>query len=190
VGATPGLPCARCQRDEPTFAATTAALEYRSPTDRLIASFKYRQGLHLAVPLAGCLVETLIRQRRPSDAWPRQLVPVPMPPERLRQRGFNQASELARLVGKALSIPVNSRLVNRPGATTTQRGLSRAGRAANVQDAFVVRHPPAQHIAVVDDVMTTGATAESISQALCAAGTTKLEIWVVARTPQASAPQS
>lgn len=180
----PDLTCAACQSRRPSFERTVAALRYTSPTDKLIASLKYRQGLELARPLAQCLVTELDRKRRPLTAWPDQLVPVPMPPDRLRQRGFNQAAEIARVVGRELGIAVAASVAARTGAAETQRGLSRTARRGNVRNAFVARQTTAPHVAIVDDVMTTGATAEALSRALIAAGASKVEVWVVARTPQ------
>jgi ComF family protein len=181
---SPDLTCATCQTRPPSFVQTVAALRYAPPTDDLIAALKYREGLELARPLGHCLLEALDDARGALPAWPELIVPVPMPPDRLRQRGFNQAAEIARVIGNAMGIPVARGIAVRPGGAETQRGLSRAARRGNVRGAFVARGPAPPRVAIIDDVMTTGATAEALSRALRAAGASTVQVWVVARTPQ------
>lgn len=180
---SPELTCATCQTRRPGFVRTVAALRYAPPTDDLIAALKYREGLELARPLGHCLLEALDGTGTVLNAWPDRLVPVPMPSDRLRQRGFNQAAEIARVIGKGLGIPVARGIAVRAGGAGTQRGLSRAARRGNVRNAFDARGSAPPHVAIIDDVMTTGATAEALSRVLLAAGASTVEVWVVARTP-------
>ncbi|HET8700060.1 MAG TPA: hypothetical protein VFL97_00110 [Nitrococcus sp.] len=112
---------------------------------------------------------------------PDAVIPVPLHPRRLRQRGFNQALEIAR----RLDIPLAAQMVRRTRPTAAQSRLGVRERRSNTRGAFAVtisRLP--RHIAVLDDVLTTGATAMELSRVLCRAGAEQVEIWVVARTHQ------
>jgi predicted amidophosphoribosyltransferase len=109
----------------------------------------------------------------------------PLGRARLRERGFNQALELAKALGRQLSVPVASRAVARVHEAAPQAGLTRAARRANLRGAFrCVTALRDADVAIVDDVITTGATAEAMAQALAAAGTRSVRVWAVARTPE------
>lgn len=178
------LPCAACQRQRPSFASAVVPLLYRSPVDDLVAGLKYHQRLQLAAPLADCLADAVTADRRETHtSWPAVVVPVPMHPQHLRQRGFNQATELARWLARRLGLRLSTRLLRRTGAARHQRGLKRRERLRYPAGGFVASAACPAHIAVVDDVVTTGATAEQVSRALLRAGAAKVEIWAVARTP-------
>lgn len=174
-------PCARCQHDPPIFDRVIAPLSYRFPVDDLIAGLKYHHRLHLAAPLAGCLAQAIARSS--EIEWPDAVMPVPMPARRLRERGFNQAAELARVLGRELELTITTDLVRRVGTARRQRGLVRADRQRNLRGTFVTTRRPPRHVAIVDDVVTTGATANEISRVLRTAGAERIEIWSVARTP-------
>jgi ComF family protein len=181
--------CGRCLADPPAFDATLAALPYAFPWDGLLRRLKYHAALDLAPALAAPLAER-VRQARCDDAAPAPdvVVPVPLMEARLRQRGFNQAWELARRVAESLRLPADSGLLERCRDTPAQARLGRAQRRLNLEGAFAV--PGAargrlagRRIALVDDVMTTGATADAAAGALRAAGAAEVQVWVVARTP-------
>lgn len=174
----PGL-CGSCLAAPPAFDATTAACDYAWPVDRLIHALKYAGNLACAATLAELMVPAVRAARRPD-----LLVPVPLSPDRLAGRGFNQALELARLLGRSLEIPVAPAACERRRHTAPQAGLARATRAANVRRAFSCPSPLDGHVvAVVDDVMTTGATLHEVAAALKAAGAAQVLAWVAARTP-------
>ena len=122
--------------------------------------------------------------RAASEPRPDLLVSPPLAARRLRQRGFDQALEIAKRVGSELRIDVRWKGLSRFGDTLPQPGLGREARRRNLRDAFRcgldLRD---QHVAVVDDVMTTGATAEALARVLKQAGAARVSVWVVARTP-------
>lgn len=176
--------CGRCLVSPPLFQHAVAAVDYGFPWDRLVLGFKFHGALDLAGTLAGGLRDAVARTRHPP---PDLLLPVPLSPARLRERGFNQAWELARRLGPA----ADPTLLLRVKHTPHQIALPEARRATNVRGAFAIepRRRAAvagRHVAVVDDVMTTGATAHEITTVLQAAGAASVQVWVVARTPRPS----
>ena len=176
--------CGACQRHRPSFQHAIVPLLYQQPVDDLVAALKYHHRLFLAPSLASCLVDGLVEARHNDGrAWPELIVPVPMHRDHLRQRGFNQATELARFVSRKLRVPLSTTLLRRTGAARHQRGLRRAQRLRRAGLDFVACRPAPAHVAVVDDVVTTGATAEQVSAALRRAGARTVEVWASARTP-------
>ncbi len=166
--------CGECQRKPPTFDAALAALRYEPPADLLLQDFKFNQRLALGVVAAGQL--KMMTAERKVDA----LIPIPLHRSRLRQRGFNQSLLLAQAVCGGR--PVLHALA-RQRATAAQSGLDKDERRRNVRGAFaVVQHLPPR-IALVDDVMTTGATLNEAAKICKAAGASWVEVWVVARRP-------
>jgi ComF family protein len=174
--------CPGCQARPPPFDAAIAPLRYAPPVDDLVSGLKYHGRLELAAPLARRLAEAAAARAMP-EGGPIALVPVPMADGRLRERGFNQAAELARLVAHELRIPLALDLLQRPGPADPQRGLARSARRGNVRGAFEARGPVPERLALIDDVVTTGATAAQASLALRRAGARWIEVWAVARTP-------
>ncbi len=171
--------CGACQQSPPAFATVTAPYLYAHPLDRLVRQFKYARRLDLGRPLAALLVEHLQRAAVPR---PEVLVPVPLHPSRLRARGFNQALELCRPLSRRLGIPCRPAAVTRLRATPAQAGLSLAQRRGNVRGAFAVAEPwVGARVALVDDVVTSGCTADEISRALLAAGAARVDVWALAR---------
>ena len=170
--------CGRCLRRPPTLDRTVAAFRYAPPLDHLIQRFKFDRKLALG-PL---FAEAMVRAVQDQGARPECLIPVPLHPARLRQRGYNQAVELARPLGEALNIPVELDAVSRVRATLTQSELPADQRRGNVKDAFNALRPfPYQHVAIIDDVMTTGSTLHEMARTLRRAGVETVEAWVCAR---------
>ncbi len=166
-----GQVCGRCLAQPPAFDATCAALAYDFPADALVHALKFRGELALAPLLASVLSEKV---REPVD----HVIAVPLSPERLRRRGYNQAVEIARHLGK-----VDVRLCERVRDAPPQTELAYEERQRNVRGAFrCTRALAGASVAVVDDVMTTGATLEEIARTLKAAGAARVVNWVVART--------
>jgi ComF family protein len=174
-----GSACGRCLSAPPPFDATCAALRYDFPADRLVRAFKYGGRLALAEPLARTLVDAVLGRGAPL---PDCICAVPLAPLRQRHRGFNQAQEIARRVATQLRLPLRAALV-RTRETPAQAGLSLRERARHVRDAFRVTEPlEGLAVAIVDDVMTSGATLAAAARAARAAGAVRVEAWVVART--------
>ncbi len=174
--AVPGL-CRRCRRTPPPFVATCAAYSYRFPLDRLLPRFKFHGDL-----AAGRLLSMLLAQAAAAAARPDALVPVPLHRSRLRARGYDQALELARPVARALALPLLPQALRRVRATVAQTDLDAAARRRNLRAAFAPGPGllPA-HVALVDDVMTTGATLAEAAATLRRAGVARVDVWVVAR---------
>jgi ComF family protein len=167
--------CGHCLRDPPPFQRAHVPLCYGFGTERLLPRFKFHQDLaagrllcDLALPLA----------RVPDVA---AVLPLPLHPARLRQRGYDQSLEVARRVAAACGLPLRTDLLRRVRATAAQSGLDRAARQRNLRGAFTcVGTAPASAL-LVDDVMTTGATLAAAARALLAAGCGHVEVFALAR---------
>lgn len=169
--------CGECLKHPPAFDRTRAALEYAFPTDKLIQALKYGGQLALAKLLGELLAEAVADQARPEA-----ILPMPLHPARLKMRGFNQALEIAKVIAKRLDIPLAPGLTQRVVDTTPQASLPIDARHTNVKGAFACnRDLRGQHIAVVDDVMTSGATLNELAKILKRAGAAQVDVWVVAR---------
>jgi len=169
--------CGRCLRRPPPFDRVIAPLRYAAPADTLIHEFKFRGRLASGRLLADLMADALHPQPRPQ-----LLLPVPLHPRRLRERGFNQANELARQLGRRLGIPCDSKLLQRLRDTPAQHDLPAKQRRGNIRRAFALNGAlHARHVAVIDDVMTTGHTVGEIARVLRRAGARRVEIWVAAR---------
>jgi ComF family protein len=169
-----GEPCGRCLSEAPHYDATVAALAYEFPADALVHALKFRGELALAGMLGKLLCEKI------SNLEIDHVIPVPLSATRLRERGYNHAAEIARhLVPRKLDLS----LCERSRDTPPQMELPFAERRRNVRGAFrCTRTLAGASIAVVDDVMTTGATLDEVAKALKAAGAARVVNWVVART--------
>jgi ComF family protein len=182
--------CGQCLSLASAFAHCIAGADYAAPWDRLITAFKFQR----QVELAGALSQVVERAVRASALhaeparWPALLLPVPLSRERLRERGYNQAWELARRLARRLRIDATAAALQRSRDTAHQIGMTRREREHNLRDAFWVE--PKQRamlqgrpVALIDDVLTTGATAHAAALALTRAGAASVDVWVVARTP-------
>jgi ComF family protein len=174
----PGF-CGRCQRRPPAFASTVAVFHYLPPLDVLVKRLKFNDELHLARLLGGLMADSLAG---PDTVLPDVIVPVPLHVQRLRERGFNQALELARPIAERLALPLDWRHVIRTRATDPQSDLPAKLRSRNVKGAFAVAPGfAARRIAIVDDVMTTGHTVNELALTLRRKGATNISVWVCAR---------
>jgi ComF family protein len=173
-----GATCGRCLARPPSYDATVAALAYEFPADVLVQALKFRGELALA-PLLGALLAARLPRGTRADF----LVPVPLAPARLRERGFNQSLEIARHVAAATGSRLAPQLAGRSRDAPPQVDLPLAERARNVRGAFHCAQALAgAEVAVLDDVMTTGATLDELAATLKRAGAARVVNWVVART--------
>lgn len=178
--AEPAALCGRCQRRPPPWSAAWVPFRYAWPLDRLETRFKF--GADLA---AGRVLSTLwLREPLPMEC-PDLIVPVPLHRHRLRERGYNQAIELARPLARTLRVPLENTWLQRGRGTSPQTELGAAARRRNVHGAFVARTDVAwpEHVALLDDVMTTGATLVECSGVLRRAGVKRIDVWALARAP-------
>lgn len=176
-----GRLCGACQTRTSPLERVTASFAYAAPLDRLLPMFKFHQSMAAGRLLSGLMAETL--RDVAIGAKDAALVPIPLHRRRLRQRGYDQALELARPLARRLGLPLAAHLLIRPKATGAQSRLDKSARQQNLSGAFVVnqRCVIPSHVILIDDVMTTGATLETAAQALLDAGVARVEAWVCAR---------
>ena len=173
------LMCGQCQSIAPKYRKTYSFALYTPPLDRMIQQLKYQQKLHYARLLGNLMAKDIIK--RQLDI-PDLLMPVPLHPQRLRERGYNQALELARPVAKILGVVLDIRSCRRNKFTQEQTGLQAKQRRSNVDGAFQVTGAiEGKRIAIVDDVMTTGSTVNELAKQLMKSGATSVDVWVCGR---------
>jgi ComF family protein len=187
-----GERCGRCLSQPPFYDATVAAFVYEFPVDKLIQSFKYAHrlalgayfGQQLAAQAKDYAADLATHQPIHRSVPPliSRLIPLPLHPQRLRERGYNQSLELARPISKVCGWPIEARLCSRTRNTPAQAGLPWRERGANVRGAFhCYADLSGQHIALVDDVMTTGASLNECARTLKLHGAAQVTLFVVAR---------
>lgn len=173
--------CGACLSARSPLEGVTASFAYAAPLDRLLPMFKFHQSMAAGRLLSGLMADTLreVALAAPSAT----LVPIPLHRRRLRQRGYDQALELARPLASQLNMRLAPDLLIRPKTTGAQSLLDKSARKRNLTGAFVVneRRIVPSHTILIDDVMTTGATLEAAADALHAAGVLRVEAWVCAR---------
>ncbi|MCE9549396.1 MAG: ComF family protein [Betaproteobacteria bacterium] len=171
-----GATCGHCLQQAPHFDRTVAVFAYAFPLNKLVQALKHNEKLMLANSLADKLTQRIAVR-------PDYLVAMPLHPARLRARGFNQSFELARHIGRQMDIPVLLNACQRSRDTPPQTALSRKERDKNVRQAFICTQDfSGKHVAIVDDVMTSGASLNEVAQTLRKAGAREISAWVIART--------
>jgi ComF family protein len=177
--------CGSCQLARPKFDASFIPYRYAYPVDRLIHRLKYHGDLSVGRVLGELFVERLRSER--GSRLPEVIVPVPLATGRFRTRGFNQAIELAETIARSSGLAWQAGIVERTRETQEQAGLPRKQRRHNVRGAFeLMRRPQHSHVAILDDVVTTGSTVNEIAKVLRRAGVEKIEVWAVARAARSA----
>ena len=173
-----GFVCPACLRHPPRWQKLIAPLQYRGLVREYLIQLKFSEALHLSKSLGDHCCDAL----RQSSPVPEVLIPVPLHRSRLLERGYNQAYEIATVWSTALGIPIDRHALSRTRPTGSQSGLSARQRASNIRHAF--NYAPQRtyrHVAVVDDVVTTGSTVTEITTQLHRGGVEFVEVWALAR---------
>ncbi|MCB1984861.1 MAG: ComF family protein [Burkholderiales bacterium] len=172
--------CGACLSTPPAYAATIAALSYSFPVDALIHALKYGMQLAIAPVLAQLFIDKL--NSLELSEFPDLVIPMPLHPKRLQERGFNQALEIGHHLTRQLNIVLSSNSCRRIKNTPPQTDLPWKMREKNIQKAFSCNIDLSEkHVAVLDDVMTTGATLNELAKQLRKQGAKKITNWVIAR---------
>lgn len=173
--------CGGCQHRLPPYAVCHTAFRYEGPIPFLLVGAKFNARLNLVRLLGQCLAGAL---RERAVAMPELILPVPLHAQRLRERGYNQSFEIARTVGRELSLPVDAHSCARILATTPQSRLTQEARRRNVRGAFRILRPPGvERVAILDDVITTGSTVSELAKVLLQSGIERVDVWAVAYAP-------
>ncbi len=172
-----GTLCGSCLQHPPLWDRLRVLADYETPYRQLIHRLKYAHH-----PECATLLGRLFKEGIHCDDKPEVLLPVPLHWWRQWRRGYNQAEELAYAMGRLMHIPTDSDCLRRVRATPAQAKLDKIQRQKNLQHAFVIQSLPYRHVALIDDVVTTGATAEQITTVLRQAGAERVEVWAICRT--------
>lgn len=179
-----GQYCVECLNHPPHFDSAAAGLDFQAVSRHLIHRLKYGRDPGVLDALMHPLLTRLERSFAPDgEGWPDAVLPMPIHPERRRVRGFNQARLIADRLGGRFGLPVFGRAVTRAGSSKSQSGLTAIERRESLKNAFVVKQTLPQHVAIVDDVMTTGSSADALARSLKRTGVSRVSVWVLARTP-------
>lgn len=176
-----GLTCGYCLQYPPPWTKGFSVFIYQQPIIQLITDLKFRQQLTHARLLAELLTESITTQWYQHHPLPECLIPIPLSKQRLQERGFNQTLEIAKLVSKRLRIPIDL-TSERIKHTKPQAGIPETERKQNIKNAFQInRIITSSHVAVLDDVITTGYTMREFCQQLRQAGARDIDVWGIAR---------
>jgi len=170
--------CARCVMQPPAYDNTTALFRYQQPIEKIINRAKFHADLASARLLGELMADYF------SEVTPRPdlLLPVPLHRTRIKTRGYNQALEIARPIAKRLHMPISKHNCRRQRATQAQSSLSAKKRRHNMRNAFqIVNALTVNHIAIIDDVVTTGSTVNELARVLRQQGVKIISVWCVAR---------
>jgi len=177
------LLCGSCQKQKPYFDHVFSPFLFQKQIVKLIHQYKYHAKLYLARTLSNIFVQQY-HINRSNYSLPEVIIPVPLHIKRLKHRGFNQSKELATYLSKQMGIKIRDDIVTRNKLTHTQQGLSLAERKKNLKNAFSLINKHSfnnQHIVLVDDVMTTGNTANEVAKLVKHAGARRVDVWTIAR---------
>ncbi|RCX08856.1 ComF family protein [Marinomonas foliarum] len=187
---THNILCGQCQSNPPAYQVCVAPYQFEGVIKTLIHGIKFNQRNQYIRPLTFLLSEQLIESYL-DQSWPEQLLYVPSHPSRIKERGFCQTKAMATQLTRELKQHLGDKCPNLPKKnpikkiknTQAQHSLSRKERLKSPKNSYLITPPTAKHIALFDDVMTTGSTIEHCTKLLLAAGVEQVDIWVIARTP-------
>ncbi|WP_370530105.1 ComF family protein [Legionella sp. PC997] len=171
------LVCGRCIKKTPYFDRTIIHYIFEEPLRSLLHQFKYHNGLYLGSFLSHLIVNSLGHETKPQC-----LIPVPMHPQRIKARGFNHAAVLVRLLAKKLQLPYDLTSCQKIINTEPQASLDGEHRQRNLRHAFKTKKLPWHHVAIIDDLLTTGSTANELALTLKKSGVKLVDVWCCART--------
>ncbi len=171
------LVCGHCCRKKPYIDLVRTAYCFEEPLRSLLHEFKYREGLYLLSTLGQLMMDALPKKTLQTEC----LIPVPMHPKRLSHRGFNQAAELTKYVGRVLKLPYELSYCKKINNTPPQAHLKAKERQTNLKDAFQAKSKSYQHVTLIDDLMTTGNTANELARILKKQGVVQVDLWCIAR---------
>lgn len=170
--------CGKCLTTPPFFDHTIAALRYQEPISHLLTQLKFSEKLNNV-----SILSNLLLAKVNQEALPDLILPVPLHKKRIQHRGFNQALEISKKLSKQLNIPVDTTAIKRVKNTTPQSSLPAKHRQKNIKNAFELIQPiKAKHIAIVDDIVTTGNTVNELARMIKKQQDCYIEVWCVART--------
>lgn len=170
--------CGHCIKQRPVFDKVLTAYSFEDPLRTLLHEFKYQKGLYLR----SFLIKLILDAQNKQTPVPDCLIPVPLHPQRLRQRGFNQAAELAKGLAKQSGIPCDLAICTKIINTQPQVGLNREERRKNLRLSFAVKPCSYRHIVLIDDLLTTGSTADELANLFKKQGVERVDVWCCART--------
>lgn len=174
--------CGACQAAFPPYRKIFAAFPYEPPIIQLVIQLKFFYQRPAARGFADCLIDRIKNNWYKNQALPHRIIPVPLHPTRLRERGFNQSEMIAKHISRRLHIPLDTHSATRIKPTVPQSQLNAKERRQNMQDAFLInRSFHGERIAVLDDVVTTGETMRAFCSALKKQGAACIDVWCVAR---------
>jgi ComF family protein len=176
-------PCGQCQQTLPPIDYLISSLHYAYPIGYLVSQLKFKHDLTLANIFSHLLLNTLqTHYSEQSILLPELIIPVPLHKKRIRERGFNQALEIARPIAKSFNIPLSINVLQRIKPTQAQSLLKAAERRKNLRNSFIiVKQPTVEHIVLIDDVVTTGTTVYELATLLKHSGVKTVGVWTVAR---------
>lgn len=169
--------CGKCLKHPPLTERVWIAYPFIEPLRSLIHTFKYEKGLYLTSFLSQLILEAARNAPQPEC-----LIPVPLHPKRLYERGFNQACLLTQKLSKTLKLPSDFTSCKKIKYTLPQANLKADSRKENLSASFYIHPLPYQHVALIDDVYTTGSTVNAITKILKTQGVRRVDVWCVART--------
>jgi ComF family protein len=175
--------CGACLQRQPRFDVSVIPFRYAYPMDHMIRRLKYGGAIAIGRVLGELFAQRLTS--RADDAWPQLLLPVPLAQPRFRERGFNQAIVLAEHIHRITKLPLRTDLLVRTRDTLEQAGLDQRARRRNIRRAFEITDKVPKHVAIIDDVVTTGSTANEVARVLKRAGAKRVEVWAIARAEKA-----
>jgi len=182
ISEQPQLVCGQCLQHPPNFDSAFIPFRYSKPFNQFIPALKFQQKLQYGRLMSSLFIEQFQQLHRKPALKPQCIIPVPLHPKRLRQRGFNQSLEISRGIARQLDIPLDISSIKRIKNTQAQSDLDKSKRQSNMHNAFEIsKSINYQHVALFDDVMTTGYTFNELSRVLKQSGVTTIEIWAIAR---------